>query len=786
MTSLLQNNVAMDPQSRPFCLSLDPDTDRPRVSCSGLTLPYCPVSGVSDLLPLLNPLEPLHRRCRRSPPLSGGRLPFYGLQSRGDPLCTVENERLQLLKSPLPTKFSRHFQAQARAEVLVDRYESYGRDCHYSGSCVKVINDLIIFTGNDGKMRVSKFMDSESSIFDEVPGPGVRIGDSLLSSSRIYSLHPRLVDGSVMSLARHRLGVSVYSVQGWRTGSVSRVTRLPVSAGLASICWTSTGSVATVSSQADLSVWDLEVGGRTGVFPLPGGVLRYGWAGSEGGHHPASVLVSDRVQVHSLDTRSRDWTRLGLTGEGGDATLDMVRHLDREPRTPYCYLLTDRQYLLCDLRQTRAPVLATTTGLGRDGMAAASLWGRRRLGTSDWAVMGDSWGQLRLSVLDWGHQHCHTAGSVNISCQTTAQSPRLLGNIRGLGGWRDTVLRGRALAGEWLDVAVEERVGLPFTGIDLAPDKSGNIVIFAVNAAGDVFGKKIYLEEGYGEVESYETNQEIDLWLNNWADAVISKSFLPQVTLNQSSLHKTEKLKDCGHRVPVFVQSKSWKKRLRGKKRVTGKTKLDTEATEEETVKGVARSNTVFLPNVTDADWPKELTEIDPKTRLKFVNIDAIKKAMAEQSKNSKELSALANFTLDKPKNSYSYNHSANNKESPLSLVLRKKLLEEDTKDEIHQHILPHFQKLNLETFYNDAENENTQRILKIMLGELEDIDKPSSRRTSVSSVAPSPALPTEEDSTFPLASFWEDLGVDIPPSSQLGVEENDDNADEEEEEYEL
>merc|ERR1712228_196443 len=83
-----------------------------------------------------------------------------------------------------------------------------------------------------------------------------------------------------------------------------------------------------------------------------------------------------------------------------------------------------------------------------------------------------------------------------------------------------------------------------------------------------------------------------------------------------------------------------------GKKRVTGKTKLDTEATEEETVKGVARSNTVFLPNVTDADWPKELTEIDPKTRLKFVNIDAIKKAMAEQSKKTQKSSQLLQTSL--------------------------------------------------------------------------------------------------------------------------------------------
>ena len=89
-----------------------------------------------------------------------------------------------------------------------------------------------------------------------------------------------------------------------------------------------------------------------------------------------------------------------------------MRHLDSEQSSPYCHLLTDRQYLLCDLRQPRAPVLATDTCLGRVGQSASWLWGRARLQDEDWIVTGDTWGQLRLSVVD-GPSHPMLSGQFN-------------------------------------------------------------------------------------------------------------------------------------------------------------------------------------------------------------------------------------------------------------------------------------------------------------------------------------------------------------------------------------
>ena len=192
---------------------------------------------------------------------------------------------------PLPTSTSFHpnFNFTARSEAMPDLLDHYGRECGHSGSCIQVINDLVLFTGNDGKLRVSRLEDSASSLFSRLPGPAVTISEPALTSSRILSLHPRVSsDGSLAVLARYRQGVALFSLQeregpDWVRSLRSVPPSLPVSEGLASVCWTNTRRVLTVSSAGEVSVWDQTRGGRTGRHCLPGGRLRQGW--ETGGLH---------------------------------------------------------------------------------------------------------------------------------------------------------------------------------------------------------------------------------------------------------------------------------------------------------------------------------------------------------------------------------------------------------------------------------------------------------------------------------------------------------------------
>ena len=684
---------------------------------------------------------------------------------------------------------------------MSDLTENYGRECQTSGSCVHLINDLIIFTGNDGKLRVARLEDSDSPLFSRLPGPAVTICDpALSSSSRILSLHPRVCsDGSVTVLARYRQGAALFSVQeteGEREGPgwvKSVPPSLPVSAGLASVCWTpgsNTRQVVTVSSEGELAVWDQARGGRTAHHSLPGGQLQHSWAASGPGFHPASVVVTDRLRCDILDARSGSWTRLGLPTVG---QTNQVRQVDCESTAPHCYLLTDHHLLLYDLRVPRAPVLSQLTGLGRHTRSPSWLWGRTRLDSQDWMVAGSAWADLRLTVLDWSHSHCHTATQAEdlwINCQAGEGEgpPRVLGGVESLGTWRDSVVRARALGGQWLHPALEQRAALPFTGLAVSsePGPGNNINILAVNAIGDLFGKVLYLEEeeeediGHDDVESEENkSHEVERWLTDWADAVVSKSFLPQVTLSNRfprGQNKWQKELRPGRgfihklRLPVFVQSKSWKKRFRGSKKVKRVSKQNTKSS--------AMDKPTFLPCITDAEWPENLTQVR-KSGKKMLNIEAVKEEMVRERVNNSFGSN--GFQISKPK----IVNPRRKEISPLSLVINAKLeKEEELKDEIHLHHIQQFKQLNLEDFYNREDNINSSRILKVMMGEMDDTT--ASRRMSTvshSSGVPSPALPTEEDTSFPLASFWEDLGVDMPSVSQS---QEVDQGKEDEEEFEL
>ena len=505
--------------------------------------------------------------------------------------------------------------------------------------------------------------------------------------------------------------------------------------------------------------------------------------------------MTDRLRCDILDTRSGSWTRLGLPTVG---QTDPVRHVDCERTTlPHCYLLTDHHLLLSDLRMPRAPVLSQLTGLGRHTGSPSWLWGRTRLDSQDWVVTGDTWADLRLTVLDWSHSHCHTARQAEdlwIHCQAGEGSegpPRVLGGVESLGTWRDSVVTARALGGQWLHPALEQRAALPFTGLALSaePGSRNNINIIAVNAIGDLFGKVLHLEEeeeivGHDDVESEEDNShQVERWLTDWAEAVVSKSFLPQVTLSNrfpSGQNERQTLRlNRGYkfRLPVFVQSKRWKKRFRGSKQAKRASKVKTKAR--------AMDKPVFLPCITDAEWPENLTEVH-NSGQKMLNIKAVKEEMIREGINNSFGSN--GFQISEPKNVNPRKSESKKGISPLSLVIDAKLeKEEKLKDEIHLHHIQQFKQLNLEDFYNSSSREdNSSRILKIMLGEKEDTT--ASRRmstVSTSSGVPSPAPPTEEDTSFPLASFWEDLGVDMPSVRQSQSQEVD-QAQFDEEEYEL
>ena len=151
---------------------------------------------------------------------------------------------------------------------LVKRNEDdhYGQECWYSGSCVRVVDDLVLFAGNDGRLRVAKLMDDERRVFNKVPGDVVSLGDKKLEFSRILSLHvksQRDMGGVVLVGARHRWGVGLFRIEEVGEGQeMRRVQRIPCSEGIASTTFLPGDLMGCLVRDGDLGIWDISTGLR--------------------------------------------------------------------------------------------------------------------------------------------------------------------------------------------------------------------------------------------------------------------------------------------------------------------------------------------------------------------------------------------------------------------------------------------------------------------------------------------------------------------------------------------
>ena len=823
----------------PYELSQHPDDPRQlQLSCAGLvTRRSAPWSSVSPLLPLREVTQAVHWRPRTRPPLAGmirhktqllrarkvinqkNFMDFLHSNDRG--LCSRQKVEIDYHKF----------------DIKFEKSDPYGRECWYSGSCVRVVGDTVMFTGNDGVLRVSMMVEDDRGVFEQVPGKETLFRDKKLGHERILSIHPNNEadgDQNFHVGVRYRHGVKVYKVTGGDT--FSSAWRLPSSAGLAAMCWQGE-DVVTADSEAGLQLWRARTQTRGAQWRLPGrdtADLQWGWAALSPGHHPRSVLAAERTQLHSLDTRSGASVRLDL-GLGAAGTWEHIWAVDSGAGLAghHYYVATDTRLLLGDVRCTRGPVLTRDTWAGTDTPAA--MYARARVGGQDWQVAGTRWGRLRVSALDWGHATCRDwrpeCGQVALVCGDAA--PRVLGPVTSVPGWRDSVARGRQLQGAWLHPAVEERCGLGLTGCEVTRDSSGNVIILAVNALGDLFGGKLTVNENCDN----EYEDDTDEWLEGWGQSVIEKSHLPELKLhqrpylvsangkpiNQVSTKKERSYKESyrGENVmwwsiPIAIKSKKWKlsrkdlfqnyKKLKKEHRKEGKhhkrRKLNENNDEEKSsesdvdvateakfakfnVKLGTRSRYSGLPPVTLAEWKPEFVEQRDDDK-KHLDPAAAARCIQKFLMKMKPGGVLRfEAPVRETENCGSYKLEKDGEGSGLNYAMRKKFDEEDQSGDTdpRHHLLHQFQRLDIADYAEDAEtgvkNRHSASVLRILtgaedhrIGEKTFRGRRPSRAASVDSSvsAASPAAPPrEEDTAYTMDSFWADLGVDIPPPGAGG-----------------
>ena len=154
-------------------------------------------------MPLSLATEPLTKIFHTRPPVSFTR-----------PVRTknILADKIQLFDVSAEFKSQDHAKTM-RNLMKSEEEDSYGEECWYSGSCVRVVEDLVIFSGNDGSLKVAKLLEDERKVFNKVPGDVAQISDKKLEFSRILSLDIQNEGrGRILVGARHRWWVGLFFI----------------------------------------------------------------------------------------------------------------------------------------------------------------------------------------------------------------------------------------------------------------------------------------------------------------------------------------------------------------------------------------------------------------------------------------------------------------------------------------------------------------------------------------------------------------------------------------------
>ena len=191
------------------------------LSCAGRLEPQVSWSRVSELLPLSDVTQSQVWRHLSKPPLHGSIKTAVRAQAPANRIINIDNvipftsgRGLGSFQNQPKTQGISTRIEELKYRIGLDIHDPYGRESWYSGSCVRVRDDLVFFTGNDGYLRVSRMTKDDRGVFDDTPGQEVKVPHGKLGFERILSLHTseETSNNSYLVAARRRHGISVYSV----------------------------------------------------------------------------------------------------------------------------------------------------------------------------------------------------------------------------------------------------------------------------------------------------------------------------------------------------------------------------------------------------------------------------------------------------------------------------------------------------------------------------------------------------------------------------------------------
>lgn len=721
-------------------LILEPETEAIKLACDGKTFrnASCP-QKTSLLLPFTAAEEPLIRTYLTDHKLTHiSRLFGDGCSKENAVFC--ENP-IAYTYDPMKDRSSSSSKNKLldKFQTIVDRskYDHYGRCQNIGGSCVKVYDNKMFYSGNDGRLRISYLHEEKTRLLSRASGDIVEVRDKKLDFSRIVSLslgddkssHNKLVGARRLSF-----GASIFKIYEHedRSEYVEKILSIPSNDSFASIDFMPNGELCSLDCQGNVAIWDLSNSshGRRIYSKVESSMVKdskliWGWGKISPGLHPKSILLADRTNVFEIDTREAISKRRKLCIL---TDWEHIRSFEKYANSPFIYTVTDSKVYTSDLRQPKYPLSSMLHRLGNCTPVYGMARGRQNY--MDWLLVYDKLGEMSISLMDWGHSRCGSWTSksklLNLSCSVPLKDPSKLCGFSNIGGWKNTVIKGRSMAGEWLDNCVEERCSLGFTGADIGFENSGGPTVYAVNALGDVFFKTIQMNSDPEEPISLYESDESKI-LGEWAKSVVKSSLLPDIVLKRDQL-------------PVFIKTKchnngGWKKSynkfVRNNK---WGLPVSLQSRKWSEMRKFSKKEKAF-PQIKKEHWPCHLvrliTDKFKNKQERLLHFDLIKKHMELSHADTK------NFYL----HNFSYNCR--------------------TTQSDHKFV-QHIEKLNLSKYSEEsthkAKNRHSENIIKILTSES------TNTKASLSS-SDKANLNTEDKATKNqnIDDFWDDLGIKAP-----------------------
>ena len=188
------------------------------VSCSGrINHGQVPWKRVSELLPLTDP-DPGLKYEHMNKPLIEETLPL----KKYPPGKAMHDLKNKLLKSnndeQLKVKEYQERDKNCRLSYLTTyvkhaRTDPYGDENLFDGgSCVRLVNDVLMFTDYEGRLKLSKLVSADEGVFSEVPDDPITVTVKTCQRliDRIYDIVP-YGDGTEQLMAcRQSHGLLVY------------------------------------------------------------------------------------------------------------------------------------------------------------------------------------------------------------------------------------------------------------------------------------------------------------------------------------------------------------------------------------------------------------------------------------------------------------------------------------------------------------------------------------------------------------------------------------------------